>query len=166
MKNSITKLKTFAITLTAPVLISSSAFAATTTGGCLTEDSIYLRSKTDLTQSCKVSKELKLTSTERYYTQFSKNPFTVDYWQGQVIKPYSTVHTYYRYITNTCTKTVVSEGEFDVKNEQTISYDLENPNLNPGLKYSYELVPMTDLEAQVKFQKLMDDCNKPPVLPK
>ena len=47
-----------------------------------------------------------------------------------------------------------------MKTKNQVEYlQLENPNLAPNIRASYDLLPMTENEARVELKKLIQLCN-------
>ncbi len=107
---------------------------------------------------CEPGEELRLGRKLVSYPQMQENPYEVEYWTGSYTRSVKAVRNYLHEAIDRCMdRTIVSERK--TKTESwTQEFQIHNPNLDYDIFASYQLVPMSNDQAQAAFIKAKLDC--------
>lgn len=157
MKNKLNTLRT-ALVLGMGISVFFVMKHASAHAPCMAEATVAIGSRILDAGKCEPGKALKLVQGNRSYPLLSNNPYSVEYWEGSYQRALREEVTYLHEIFNRCTlETRFSEKKTEIE-IRTVEYAIVNPNLSGTVQASYQLVPMTDGEAQQAMVKAQKEC--------
>lgn len=136
-------------------LVGTSAHA-----NCIEDRWISLNEKVVQVGDCTAGVPLSLKRMEKYYPLMSDNPYRVGYWQGSYVKPLTLQVEYLHVITDRCSRSVLLSERMNKNVNRELPFIVENPNLLDSVSATYELVPMTDVEAKAALAKAQEKCEE------
>jgi hypothetical protein len=108
--------------------------------------------------ACLAKDPLELSEKWQSYPLLREDAYLVEYWKGSFSRQITSNQTVRHQILNLCSgKSVVDTTSTNVINEQKV-FELANPNLKETISTSYELIPLTDAEANVAFAAARVSC--------
>lgn len=79
-------------------------------------------------------------------------------WSGGFGRDYQVQQNYIQVLSNRCTRQVERRTRFSQLANFTKSFLIRNPNRETTSRHTYDLLPMTDEEAQKQMQDLQSTC--------
>ena len=108
--------------------------------------------------ACQAKDPLALSEKWQSYPLLREDAYFAEYWKGSFSRQVTSNQTVRHQILNLCSgKTVVDTTSTNVINEQKV-FELANPNLKETVSKSYELVPLTDAEANAALAVARVSC--------
>ncbi|MGZ3693218.1 MAG: hypothetical protein ACXWQO_03370 [Bdellovibrionota bacterium] len=126
---------------------------------CVSSQTYVTGSSTEVSSGCGIRAPLRLTEKQAYFPNLRGNYFQVQYWDGTYGYTLNHITNYQTVVVNNCTGETLSNDSSSSVSTEEKEFSVENPNLDPGIKLSFELSPMTGEEANAVFGKLLDTCN-------
>lgn len=129
---------------------------------CLQDNWIFRNVKTTLASECKPGDKLELSQTSMSYPQMHNNPYHVEYWKGSYTRDATVTKTYLHEVVDRCSNPdrVVLSETVPFSETVSIEFSVDNPNLHDDVTATYDLVPMTDAEAQKALGQALLNCRK------
>jgi len=139
-----------------------------TWASCLYEVELVIHSQIISGAQCERIEPM-LQTQEIWYKHFSSNPYSVQYWDGGFRRKISIRETVLREIIDACTtnedgrpiRRIVSINRFYRQQSSTQSFPIENANLDPNIKASYLMVPITKEEVAEQMYLQEKRCQNP-----
>jgi hypothetical protein len=125
---------------------------------CIQESSTVVSNTVTSKGACQAKESLALAEKWQSYPLLRENSYYVEYWQGSFSRQVTSTLVTHHQILDICeSKTLLDETTNQVVTEEKI-FAVENPNLADTISTSYELVPMTDAEAQAVLSAAQLRC--------
>ena len=107
---------------------------------------------------CQAKDALELAEKWQSYPLLREEAYPVEYWKGSFSRQVSSNRTVRHQILNLCSgQMIVDTTSTSVITEQKI-FELDNPNLKETISKSYELIPLTEAEANTAFAVARVSC--------
>jgi hypothetical protein len=137
----------------------ASSFAQLAHANCLDDNWIPLASKVTKVGDCTVADPLLLVQTEHNYPLMTFNPYNVEIWQGTYVQKLETATNYLHEVLDRCDHgRIIYSGKVTETLSGSQEFEITNPNLSDDIAISYEILPMTEIEAQAAFTRVKAAC--------
>lgn len=127
---------------------------------CVSEYIVKLDEAEKVSRACFQDKALQLTWKDQNYPNLNMNPRRVQYWVGSFSKTVTGYTTYLRELVDDCHGRILSKTTFTEKSKKQLTFDIRNPNLDPSIKESFMLSPMTQSEAEEELIQTKKRCTE------
>lgn len=152
------------ILVTAITLLSTNSFAGSYyqhiyRGKCVEE---YVRKIGEVVSasSCKEDNKLELRWATQSYPNLTQNPRRVQYWEGGYYREVTVTQKFLSRLVNVCSGKILTQDTYSEVTKYNQDYKVINPNLDPTIKESFMLVPLTQEEANQELIEARKRCEQ------
>lgn len=126
---------------------------------CINESWVHESTRLVRKGVCEVTQPLSLETISKFYPKMGMS-FNVQYWNFAVVRADLYRMTYRRYITNVCVRKQLSSNLVTEDETNRVGFQIKNPNLSDKTAHSYDILPLTEGEAQQAVSGALSSCNQ------
>lgn len=147
---------------TSITLLALSLFSSLTWADCIDKIVTKLDSQKVKQGQCQIVRPLSLQAGFVYVPSIASQSIKVLYWDALIKRNIKIQSRYLVKYVDLCRRhpAVITEDIVTKTKKQVEYLQLENPNLDPNIRASFDLLPMTQDEAKLELNKLVQICNK------
>jgi hypothetical protein len=112
-----------------------------------------------LAPDCELAHPLELVQSEAFYPKMGRT-WPVRIWQGTYSRKVTVTESYLHTVYDQCNGKVVTQTPVMDTSGKEIDFSVENPNLSEEIGTTYELAPLTDIEAKTEFASQLSKCRQ------
>lgn len=142
------------------IFLTGTTYAHENSRNCILETFELVSEKTTDVSDCSTTKDLKLAEELISYPKISVGPIKVRFWEGEIVKHVTYEQVFKHEFVNICTGVLTYSKEKTYKGIYPLEFKIINPNLDPEIRESFRLAPLTNAEANQAWQNLKQECEQ------